>query len=170
MFKSYTNIKELVLLSSLYWFSAFILSYFYGHITLHLVVRSKMFFIDLLIFIICFAFAFILFISRDIFKVSWDDKKIIFKYLCCRKKKIYRWESISAIYYCPKFGVVHYMMATDDGEFYSLPDISDKLLRALEEYAKVKIETIRHPMEVLPYLWERRKNAYQMKKKLSKRK
>lgn len=168
MDESYTNVKELGLLIFLYWFSAFILSYFYGHITLELIVKSKMFCIDLVIFIVGFLLIFVLFISKDVFKVSWDEKKIIFKYLCC-KKKTYLWESISGIYYCPKFGVVHLFIATDDGEFYSMPDVSDKLYQALKKYAKVEIKTIRHPMEVLPYLRERRENARKSRKKLSKR-
>ena len=163
MFKSYTNIKEIALLTSIYWLSAIVIWYLYGDITLTLMAKSKTFFVDLLIFIACFALVFILFISRDVFKICWDDKRIIFKYLL-RKKKAYQWENISSMYYCPKFGVVHLIIATDDGEFYSIPDIHDKLYKALEKYAKVKIETIRHPMEVLPYLRERRKNARRERK------
>ena len=164
MFKSYTNVKSTVLFISVYLFFSLIAWYFYGNIALTLIAKSQTFFIGLLIIFICFAIIFLFFIYQYVFKICWDDKSITFKYLCC-KKMTYKWDDITSIYYCPKFGVVHLIIATYDGEFYSIPEMSDELHKALEKYSKVKIENIRDPMEVLPALWERKKNRLKMRKK-----
>ncbi len=58
------------------------------------------------------------------------------------------------------------IISTEDGEYYSLPNISNKLYKAIEKYAKVKITTIRHSMEILPSLREKKK--YEIVKKTNK--
>ncbi len=105
--------------------------------------------------------------GRNVIKVVWDDREIIF-YRWYFKKYRYRWDDIDGVYYCPKIGYVHMIISTEDGEYYSLPNISNKLYKAIEKYAKVKITMIRHPMEILPSLRERRKKMRALRKQIKK--
>ncbi len=165
MAKSYTNIRYISAFFGIFLFFILFWFYFLGNG----ILRYHILFIDFIIFVINLAIILFVFANQHVFKVVWDEKRFVLKNLLWGMGKSYDWDSLSSIYYCPKFGFVHLFIATDDGEFYSLPDVPDKLYQALKKYAKVEIKTIRHPMEVLPYLRERRKNARKSKKKLSKR-
>ncbi len=166
MHKTYTNIKYLSEFFLIFLFFMLFWLYFLGGDIFRYCILYVGFFTTSIIYIAIILFVFS---NQHVFKVIWDEKKIVFKNLLWGSGKYYSWDSIAEIYYCPKFGVVHLFIATDDGEFYSMPDVSDKLYQALKKYAKVEIKTIRHPMEVLPYLRERRENARKSRKKLSKR-
>ena len=122
-------------------------------------IRSNLF----MIAILYFTMVFIGFFSIYVNKVMWNSHHVIF-YRWYFKKYRYNWEDIDGVYYCPKIGVVHMNISTSDGEFYPIPNVPDKLYKAIEKYAKVKIKIIRHPMEILPYLRERRKNMRKLRK------
>ncbi len=115
--------------------------------------------------ILYFLMIFLPFWGTCVIKVIWDDREITF-YKWYFKKYRYRWDEIDGVYYCPKIGYVHMIISTEDGEYYSLPNISNKLYKAIEKYAKVKITMIRHPMEILPSLIERRKNMRALRKQI----
>ena len=160
MHKAYTNLRYTVLYAVVFYGLTYITYLLTGDI---LIKTYALHFL-----ILFYTLAWLLFVNINTFKVKWNNKEIAFSKLFS-KPHIYNWNSLTGIYYCPKIGVGHLFIATDVGEFYSMPDVPQKLYDALQKYAKVEIKTIRHPMEVLPYLRERRKNARRERKRLSKR-
>ena len=162
--KVYTQQKYYLL-----WIFASFAIFLYGYVETNMAFENKYggirffgseyFLYPFLIFVVVV----IIFLGLNVNSIQWNEQEVIFVRWLFKKYR-YNWEDIDGVYYCPKIGVVHMNISTRDGEFYPIPNVPDKLYKAIEKYAKVKIKIIRHPMEILPYLRERRKNMRKLRK------
>ena len=101
----------------------------------------------------------VLFLMNIGFRVfEWDDQRFCIKSMC--QKRCYKWDYITDIYFCMKFGKDWIYIVTRDGNFHR-GFMNYRLMNLLKEKCSGKWVIIDDPMDVLPMLRRRRKKAKQ---------